>query len=146
MRYVFGATDMFSGCDFGVKYVVIDSKGPLGVGCFEGALGGYSRDAMRRHDFKTLNENEELTGEAISEIGRRITASVPRVALLNSTFLVKVAPIDSQGTKCRRQFWMMNVGTGTESQIGTAKQIIIAPHHVPGHRCCIYADISSERL
>ena len=38
------------------------------------------------------------------------------------------------------------IGAGADSQIGTAKEIFIAPHHVPGHWCCTTADLNNMRL
>ena len=42
----------------------------------EDALEGYDRVIMRKKDFETLKEDMELTGETISEIGRRISSLI----------------------------------------------------------------------
>ena len=61
--------------------------------------------------------------------------------------MAKVAPLSgSQGAPCRRQFWTKNVGTGITAQIGTRRQIIMAPHHVPGHWCLAHADLRQSKL
>jgi hypothetical protein len=102
---------------------------------------------MRRKDFETLKAGMQLTGEAINEIGRRIVSDERRIAFLDSTFMAKVAPLNgSPGAPCRRQFWTKNVGTGPLAQIGTKRQIIMAPHHVPGHWCLAYADLQHGKL
>ena len=88
----------------------------------------------------------ELTGETISEIGQRIVAKEPRAAFSHSTLMAKVVPNGSRGTLCRRQFWTKNIGTGVSVQIGTRRQIIVAPHHVSRDWCLTHADLESGKL
>ena len=38
------------------------------------------------------------------------------------------------------------IGKGADSQIGTARKTVIAPHFAPGHWCCATADLYSKRL
>ena len=108
--------------------------------------GGCGQGTLRRYDIKTLKKGGELTGDIVSEVGRRIATSAPQVAFLDSTFLNKVAPIEGMGTKCRPQYWASIISDDTGSQIGTAKKVVIAPHYVPGHWCCATADLDSGRL
>ena len=70
----------------------------------EDPLEGYCQGTLRRRDLKTLEEGGGLTGDIINEVGRRISASAPHVAFLDSIFLYKVAPINCMGSKFMRQF------------------------------------------
>ena len=56
-----------------------------------------------------------VTGDIVNEVGRRIATSAPHVALLDSTFLRKVAPTNGPGTQCRRQYWTGMIGAGVDS-------------------------------
>ena len=38
------------------------------------------------------------------------------------------------------------IGAGADSQISTAKEIVIAPHCAPVHWCCATADLNNRRL
>ena len=78
--------------------------------------------------------------------GRRIIASAPYVAFLDSASLTKVAPIVGKGSKCRRQYWTCNIGEGADFQIGTARTTIIALHFAPGYWYCATADMASRQL
>ena len=93
-----------------------------------------------------LQEGGELTGDIINEVGRRIFASAPHVAFLYSTFLAKVAPINGEGSTCRRQFWTSMICEGADSQIGTARKTVVTLHIAPGHWCCATADLDNKRL
>ena len=97
----------------------------------DAALEFYEQGTMRRHDYATLKEGGELTGDIINEVGRHIATSAPHVAFRDSTFLHKVAPTNGAGSKCRRYYWTRASGTGTDSKIGTTKKLVIAPHHAP---------------
>ena len=56
-------------------------------------LEGYGQRTLRWRDFKTFKVGGELTGEIVSEVGRRIARYAPQIAFLDSTFLSKVAPL-----------------------------------------------------
>ena len=109
-------------------------------------LQGYCQGTLRGRDLRTLKECWELTGDIINEVDRRIAASAPHAAFLYSTFLIQAAPIIGEGSECRRQVWTSMIGKGTDSQIGTARKTVIAPHFAPGHWCCATADLDSRRL
>ena len=38
------------------------------------------------------------------------------------------------------------IGEGADSQIGTARKVVIAPHYARGHWCCATADLNNRRL
>ena len=57
-----------------------------------------------------------------------------------------MAPIIGEGSEYKHQFWTSMIGKGADSQIGTARKTIIAPHSVPGHWRCAIADLVSRRL
>jgi hypothetical protein len=104
-------------------------------------LEGYAPGTLTRKDFSLLAEGGKLSGDIINEVGRRITAHAPHVAFLDSTFLELVAPIGKEGTKCRPRFWTGMIGKGADAKIGNAKTVIITPHAVPDHWCCVAADL-----
>ena len=109
-------------------------------------LEGYAPGTLSRRDFATLKEGKKLTGDIVNEVGRRIANSAPHVAFLDSTFLHKVAPTNGVGEKCTRRFWTSMVGKGAESKLGTAKEVVIAPHCVPDHWCCATVDLHGKKL
>ena len=84
--------------------------------------------------------------DIINKVGRRISASAPRVAFLDSAVLTKVAPVIIEDSECRRQFWASMIGKGDDSQISTARKTVIAPHSVLGHWCCATAYLVSRQL
>ena len=96
-------------------------------------LEGYAPGNLTRRNFATLEESVKLTGEIINEVGRRIANSAPHVDFLDSTFLYKVAPANEVGGRCTIRFWTGVVGNGAKSKLGTAKEVVIAPHCVPNH-------------
>jgi hypothetical protein len=109
-------------------------------------LEGYAPHTLTRRDFSFLKAGGKLTGDVANEVGCRITAHAPHVAFLNSTFLAKVAPNTGKGSKCGPRFWTGLVGKGADAKIGTAKEVIIAPHSVPDHWCCVTADLRHRTL
>ena len=58
----------------------------------------------------------------------------------------KVTPLEGGGSRCRSQYWSLNIGKGAESQIGTARTTVIALHYVTDHWCCAAADLTSRKL
>jgi hypothetical protein len=109
-------------------------------------LEGYPPGTLTRKDFSLLAEGKKLSGDILNEVGRRITARAPHIAFLDSTFLELVAPIGREGSKCRPQFWTGMIGKGADAKIGTAKTVLITPHAVPDHWCCVAADLRRRTL
>ena len=109
-------------------------------------LEGYPPETLTRRDLSLLKEGKKLNWDVINEVGRRITAHAPHVAFLDSTFLELVAPVGRTGSKCRPGFWTRMIGRGDEAKLGIAKTVVITPHAVPDHWCCVTADLRRRTL